>query len=256
LATLYHRLRHSEHPAARLARGAHRAARSASLPAPRAIVRPALWAFVTARAAFYFAKRVLVVEPLWKAYCTRYGRRVRAGVFVPWVMGSGDIVLGDDVYLDGRISIAFAARFSARPTLEVGDGTGFGHNCSLSIGKRITIGRHCMIAGESMILDSSGHPVDPAQRLARRPPPPEEVRPVTIGDNVWVGTRSIILPGVTIGEGSVIAAASVVRRSVPPYSLVAGNPAKVIASLPRPDPDPAAGAEACPSGNGQVVRPG
>ena len=52
--------------------------------------------------------------------------------------------------------------------------------------------------------------------------------PITIGDRVWIGCRAIILAGVTIGEGSVVAAGSVVTRDVPPGTLVAGNPAKVI----------------------------
>lgn len=52
--------------------------------------------------------------------------------------------------------------------------------------------------------------------------------PVIINDNVWIGMNAIILPGVTIGKGAVIAAGSVVTKDVPPYSLVGGNPAKII----------------------------
>ena len=54
------------------------------------------------------------------------------------------------------------------------------------------------------------------------------IKPVIIGSDVWIGARSIILPGVTIGEGSVIAAGSVVTKSVDKYSVVGGNPAKLI----------------------------
>lgn len=55
-----------------------------------------------------------------------------------------------------------------------------------------------------------------------------EIKPVIIEDNVWIGARVCILPGVTIGEGSVIGACAVVPKSVPPYSVVIGNPARVV----------------------------
>ncbi len=55
-------------------------------------------------------------------------------------------------------------------------------------------------------------------------------RPVIIESDVWIGTRSIILPGVRIGQGSIVGAGAVVSRDVPPYSIVAGNPAKVVRS--------------------------
>jgi acetyltransferase-like isoleucine patch superfamily enzyme len=60
------------------------------------------------------------------------------------------------------------------------------------------------------------------------------VRPVTIGDDVWIGKGCIIFPGVRIGEASIVSAGSVVRRHVPPYSVVAGNPAQLVFRIPRP----------------------
>ncbi len=84
------------------------------------------------------------------------------------------------------------------------------------------------------MFDSSGHPTDPAARLAHLPPKPEDVRPIKIGDNVWIGTRAVIHPGVEIGEGSIVSATSVVRSDVLPYTIVAGNPAKKVGDLARP----------------------
>jgi maltose O-acetyltransferase len=62
------------------------------------------------------------------------------------------------------------------------------------------------------------------------------VRPISIGDNVWIGSSSIIFPGVTIGDNSVVAMGAVVMNSVPPNVVVAGNPARQIASVNKESP--------------------
>ena len=58
-----------------------------------------------------------------------------------------------------------------------------------------------------------------------------EHAPIVIGDNVWIGEYSAILKGVTIGEGSIVASHSVVTKDVPPYTIVAGNPARIVKHL-------------------------
>jgi acetyltransferase-like isoleucine patch superfamily enzyme len=231
MTSLYQFLAISDHPAARAVRRLRREIQDATLPAPRFLVRPMLWAFLGLRSAYFFGKRLLICEPLFKAYCRRYGRGVRTGVYIHWVQGKGDLILGDDVLVDGKCSFSFAARYTPRPTLSVGDHSEIGHNCRFSVGKRITIGRHCHIASDVWMLDSSGHPADPEARLAGLPPYPEEVRPIVIEHNVWIGSRSVIFPGITIGHGSIVAAASVVTGDVPPDTLVAGNPARKVRSL-------------------------
>ena len=70
--------------------------------------------------------------------------------------------------------------------------------------------------------------MDPTERRDKNL---EHSRPVVIGDDVWVGGGAIILPGVTIGEGSTVAAGAVVTRDVEPFTLVAGNPARLLRRL-------------------------
>lgn len=226
----------SDHPLARGVRRSRRAIFQFEAPAPRVVVRPLLMLYLLGRNTLYFLKQKFVCEPFLKAYCTSYGRNVRAGVYIPFVIGVGELHFADEARIHGKVTLAFGVRHSERPTIRVGYKSSLGHEVSIVASKGVTIGRYCHIAGGTMIVDSGGHPVDPAMRLADLPPMPSEVRPVVIEDNVWIGTRSIILPGVTIGEGSVISAGSVVRRSVPPYSLVMGNPAKVMVPLPRIEP--------------------
>jgi len=101
------------------------------------------------------------------------------------------------------------------------------HGSCLHARSLIEIGERCLIAANCQILDSSGHELlleDPARRNSSRDVP----RPVTIGNDVWIGTGSIILPGVTIGDGSVVAAGSVVTKDVPSGVLAGGNPCRII----------------------------
>ena len=83
-----------------------------SVPAPVMVVKPVLTVFVTIRALWYFCYRVLVCEPLFKAYCHEYGKGLHTGCFVHWVMGRGRLVIGQNVLLDGKCSFVFASRRS------------------------------------------------------------------------------------------------------------------------------------------------
>lgn len=232
----YQKLAVSDHPAAQRLRRLRRGVQRFTLPTPVLLVRPVLWSYLGLRTLTYFLRRVFIAEPLFKAYCKSYGRGVRTGIYVHWIMGKGDLVLGDNVLLDGKCTVSFAARFVAHPTLEIGDGTGIGHNCVFTVGKRITIGKDCMIATDVFMFDSSGHPTSPEARQAGAAPTEEDVRPITIEDHVWIGRRAIIYPGVTVGHNSIVSAGAAVMSDVPPYTVVAGNPARKVASLAPPEP--------------------
>lgn len=90
----------------------------------------------------------------------------------------------------------------------------------------IRIGRHCQL-GPNIQLLTPIHPLEPGPRREGW----EAAEPITIGDNVWIGGGASIMPGVSIGEDSVIGAGSVVTRDVPPRSLAVGSPAKVLRTL-------------------------
>jgi len=108
--------------------------------------------------------------------------------------------------------------------------------------RSITIGHHTLISWDVVILDTPQWSRDIQTRRhqteliaanpARLPPETQnEPRPVTIGSNVWIGFGSVIMPGVTIGDGSVIGCKSVVFDDIAPYSVAAGNPARTIRTL-------------------------
>lgn len=108
---------------------------------------------------------------------------------------------------------------------------------------KIDIGSHCLISWNVGIADSDFHPLEPAQRLIDaqalapffkdRPSRPKlKTAPVIIKDNVWIGMNAVILKGVTLGENSVVAAGSVVTKSVAANTVVAGNPAIPVKTFP------------------------
>jgi acetyltransferase-like isoleucine patch superfamily enzyme len=218
----------SDRPFPKLVRFAYKRGRRFSVPAPRVVIKPMLWVFLAIRSCWHFALRVFLCEPILKAYFKKCGRNFVADCHLPWISGKGDIMVGDNVEISGKILVFFGARFADQPTLIIGDNSGIGHDCQFVVAKKITIGRDCTISGNCWIADSNGHPSDPADRLARKPPADDEIRPVAIGDGAWIGRCCLIFPGVKIGAGSIVSAGSIVRNHVPPYSVVAGNPAKVI----------------------------
>lgn len=108
----------------------------------------------------------------------------------------------------------------------VGDNFFMNVNGKLMDSGKITIGNNVFIAPNVSIITEE-HDMDVENRIAGL----EYTHPVTIGDNVWICTGAIILPGVTIGNDSVIGAGSVVTKDIPPKSLAVGNPCKVIRKL-------------------------
>jgi acetyltransferase-like isoleucine patch superfamily enzyme len=194
---------------------------------------------VVVRETWVWARRFFWNEPLFRSQCESVGRGFRMEE-LPYLGGRGRIVIGDRVYISGWISVGFSNVVAERPEFVVGDGTFIGHRCGFNVSRSIRIGRHCYIASGASIADFDGHPLDAAERRAGKPTPPEACRPIVIGDDVWIGAHVMILKGVTIGDRSIVAAGSVVTRDVPPDSIVAGNPARVVKSL-VPAPEESAG---------------
>jgi acetyltransferase-like isoleucine patch superfamily enzyme len=104
--------------------------------------------------------------------------------------------------------------------IAIGDHTVIDRDCTLDGRGEITIGNNVNIAPEAMIL-TAYHDPDAADFAGLH-------RPVIIGDYVWIATRALILPGVTIGDRAVVAAGAVVTKDVPPGMIVGGNPARII----------------------------
>jgi acetyltransferase-like isoleucine patch superfamily enzyme len=175
-------------------------------------------------------RKVFWAEPMLRAISTSVGKRLRLE-HLPFVQGHGNIIIDNNVNISGKIDIGFNSSLGLSPTLRIGSHTFIGHGCGFSIAKGVRIGEHCLIAGHVLFFDNDGHPLEAVTRRNNAPVAKESVAAIVVGNDVWIGMGSYVLKGVQIGDRSIVGAASVVTKSVPPDTIVAGNPAKVIGNL-------------------------
>ncbi|SDX12117.1 DapH/DapD/GlmU-related protein [Paenibacillus sp. CF384] len=107
---------------------------------------------------------------------------------------------------------------SNEAVIEIGDHTFINRRSEIRCKKQVKIGSHCAISWDVTIMDTDYHCIEGSVAT----------KPTIIGDHVWIGNKAVILKGVTIGQGAVVAAGAVVSRDVPAHTLVAGVPAKPI----------------------------
>jgi maltose O-acetyltransferase len=138
-------------------------------------------------------------------------------------------------YKEGRIDIGRRFVVRNRQTrseigakengeLVIGDNVFVNQGCSIVAYHRISIGDNCLIGDFTSIMDTDSHELGPGLGV--------KTEAVEVGHNVYIGRNCILLPGVSVGDNSVIAAGSIVTKDVPPSCVVAGNPARQIRALP------------------------
>ena len=165
--------------------------------------------------------------PLFSARCNKVGKGLKLPNGIPLVIGNHlQINLGDNVMI-GRSTIGSGKVFDT-PVFYVGDNSSIGYGTSISVAQKVTIGHDTMISVNCLIMDNDDHPVSPKRRLLKESVNKEEMQPVTIGNNVWIGANTAILKGVTIGDNAIVGTHSVVTRDVPANTIFAGVPARLI----------------------------
>jgi len=206
---------------------------AASVPTPPAVARALLAERLLRKQAFYWMTNKFYYEPMLRSRCTSVGKNLQTDGDLPMIVGSGKIFIGDNVRIGNRAGWILSPNLYPCPELHIGDHTSINHMVTISVECRVTIGSHCRIAGETTIFDNNSHSVFPEndRKMTR-----DDVAPITIEDHVWIGMRSMIFKGVTIGQGAVVAAGSIVTKDVPPRTLVGGNPARVIKTLNPREP--------------------
>jgi acetyltransferase-like isoleucine patch superfamily enzyme len=182
-------------------------------------------------------------HPLFQARCASVGKNLTIGN-LPFVSGHLEIHIGNNVLLGGNLSV-LSGSATDRPRLILGDRAELGWNVAISVSKEVVIEEDARVSYDCRISDNDGHPREADLRAANQKVRPRDIRPVRICRNAWVGNGTHIMKGVTIGEGAIIGANSVVISNIPPYSLAMGNPAEVFfRNFGRPSSkNPAAAAE-------------
>ena len=168
----------------------------------------------------------LIVQSVRVAYWRAQGMRIGRGtsfssVHVTW---PHQVQIGSSCRIEHDVYFHFDGIYRPGPSILIGDECFIGSGCEFNIRERIVVGRYSQIASGARFIDHN-HGTAIGKRIGVQEPPS---RPITIGEDVWIGANSIVLQGAEIGDGAVVAAGAVVTGLVPPLAIVAGVPAKLI----------------------------
>ncbi|MDE1175579.1 MAG: acyltransferase [Edaphobacter sp.] len=158
----------------------------------------------------------------WRALGMKIGRETRLGrVHVTW---PHRISIGNRCNLEHDVYLKVAGGYSDQLAIIIHEGCFIGWGCEFNILSRIEIGSSTLIASGAKFIDHD-HGTALGSTMKEQP---ENGAPIVIGSDVWIGANCIVLKGISIGSGAIVAAGSVVTKDVPPLAIVAGVPARVL----------------------------
>jgi maltose O-acetyltransferase len=163
--------------------------------------------------------RLIIARTLLALLPFHVGGRVR-----PLVLRLVGFRIGRGTVMAGTPTIIFEG--DMHRTLVIGQGCWINIDCLFDLGAEINVGSNVSM-GHGVLLLTRSHDIGPSERRAST----LAAKPVTIGSGAWLGSRCVILPGVTIGAGAIVGAGAVVHQDVPPDTVVAGVPARAIRAL-------------------------
>jgi acetyltransferase-like isoleucine patch superfamily enzyme len=188
------------------------------------------------RGVWYELLRLLYYQPLFELQCARAGDGGRLELApesrLPFV-DNCELILGSRWRISARTTFQGARNAPGKPRIEIGDRVYLGSRVVLRAGLGIRLGRHVTVAANVVLSSDPGHPLDPVARRTEAAPT-EDLREMVIGDDVWIAEGATLLGGIAVGAGAIVGAHAVVTKDVPPRTIVAGNPARVIKHLDVP----------------------
>lgn len=183
---------------------------------------------------YWQRSKIHLCTAIRRRYFKAFGQRSFLGLNTVYI-GEQYIRIGDDFILGSNSRLTAWDTYNDQhftPEIVIGDNCNIGQQAHITAINRIVIGNNVLMGTKVLITDNS-HGTFAADELDIAPynRPLYSKGAVIIDDNVWIGEKASIMPGVHIGKGAIVAANSVVTHDVPPYSMVAGVPAKVIKQL-------------------------
>lgn len=171
--------------------------------------------------------RLRVRPVLRKLYWQAMGAQIGAGTALTRVAMTWphQVQIGRDCVLEDDLFFKFDGVWERGPSIIVGDRVFLGRGCEFNIRQRISIGDECLIASGCKFIDHDHGSV--LNGLPMRQQAGVEAS-IVLEEDVWLGVNAVVLKGVRIGRGAIIAAGAVVTRSVPPYAIFAGVPARLL----------------------------
>jgi acetyltransferase-like isoleucine patch superfamily enzyme len=171
----------------------------------------------------YLKKCCSFFSMLWLRFS---GMKVGKGTYLPKIKVTWphQVSIGNKCVLEHGIYFHYDGIYSEGPSICIGNNVFVGNNTEFNVTDKITIGNDCLIAAGCRFIDHN-HGMDIGELMRTQIAPKKEI---VLANNVWLGANVIVLKGVTIGDGAIVAAGSVVTKSIPAYEVWGGVPAKKI----------------------------
>lgn len=181
----------------------------------------------------------MAFRAFYSGYCSskfrEFGQRTVIEPYLLGYAGAEYISIGEDCYIDRFVQLSAWSNYKGQtftPEIRIGDKCGIGAYTHITAVNGIYIGNNVRMGKGILITDNAHGASDRALLdMSPRERPLVSKGKVVIEDNVWLGEKCSVMPGVTVGRGAIIAAGAVVTHDVPPYCVAGGNPAKVIKKL-------------------------
>lgn len=194
-----------------------------------------IWNYIFPFFEIWNAVKMRLYTGYYSAKFKSFGRNSLIKPSFQMTRGLKHISVGNNAYIGSEVQLTAWEIYQDQkfsPQIIIGNNAAIGDNSHITAINSIIIGENVLTGKRVLITDNAHGSSDPALLdIAPNKRPLYSKGPVVIEDNVWIGEKASILPGVTIGRGSIIGANSVVTKNIPPYALVGGNPAKIIKLL-------------------------